>query len=96
MANTSQKPPRPAQDDAKSSAKPAAKFRFGDVSAAVFAEPVNLPSGKTITLFNVSLRRSYRDRETGNWKQTNVLSHADLLPAAEVLRACYHAIEEMR
>ena len=80
---------RPASQDATSSAKstnpPVATFRFGrNVSAAVFAEQATLPSGKSATRFNVSLRKSFKAAE-GNWVHTHTLGREDLLPAAYAL-----------
>ncbi len=69
--------------------------RFGNVSAAIFAQPVKTTTGTEITAYNVSLRVAYRDKN-GEWKHTHVLSHSDLLPAAEAMRRCYQLIEERR
>ncbi|MCB9922299.1 MAG: hypothetical protein H6822_08960 [Planctomycetaceae bacterium] len=44
-------------------------------------------------MHNVSLRVAFRDKN-GEWKHTHTLRQADLLPAAEALRRCYHLIEE--
>ncbi|MDA1016753.1 MAG: hypothetical protein O3A00_20135 [Planctomycetota bacterium] len=96
MANTPSKAPRPAKSDATSSAEPIATFRFGDVSAAIFADVVALQNGKSFTRHNVSLRRSYRDTESSEWKHTNTLSESDLLPAAEALRHCFLDIAKRR
>jgi len=91
MANTPQAP-RPAQQDATSSAKPVATVRYGHVSAAIFAEQTILPTGMTITQHNVSLRRSYRDPTSGAWKHTHTLGAGDLLPAALALTKCFEFI----
>ena len=96
MANTPSQAPRPAKSDAKSPAEPIATFRFGDVSAAIFADDIALPDGKSFTRHNVSLRRSYRDSDSGEWKHSNTLSEGDLLPAAEALRHCFHEIAKRR
>lgn len=100
MANTPAQAKRPAAtQDATSSASvsssPIASVRFGNVSAGIFAESVTTSSGNQVTVHNVSLRVGYRTKN-GEWKHTHVLSDADLLPAAEALRQCYHMIEERR
>ena len=96
MANTSSTAKRPAtSQDAPSSAPPVATVRYGSVSAAIFAEAVTLKDGKTVQRFNVSLRRSYRNQESGDWRHTNVLTESDLLPAAEALRKCFEIIQEL-
>lgn len=97
MANTSAKASRPAENDATPPAsEPVFKVRFGDVSAAVFADTIETKDGNSFTRHNVSLRRSYRDAESGDWKHTNVFSEHDLLPAAEALRHCYSEIAKRR
>ena len=97
MANTPSTAKRPAeQQDATSSAQPVATVRYGDVSAAIFADVVRLPTGVEFTTHRVSLRRSYRDQQANEWKHTNSLGDADLLPAAEALRKCFEIIEERR
>lgn len=73
--------------------KPAATFRFGSVSAAVFPKQVNLPSGKVMTVVDVSVRKSYRTAE-GQWAHTHTLGADDLLPAAYALLKCADFIAE--
>ena len=97
MANTPSTAKRPAeQQDATSPTKPVATVRYGNVSAAIFAEAVRLPSGTEVTTHRVSLRRSYRDQQTNEWKHTHVLGDSDLLSAAEALRKCFEIIEGRR
>jgi hypothetical protein len=97
MASSPSTAKRPAEtQDATSPAKPVATVRYGDVSAAIFAETVRLPSGTEVTTHRVSLRRSYRDQQANEWKHTHVLGDSDLLPAAEALRKCFELIEERR
>jgi len=97
MANSPSTAKRPAdQQDATSSAQPVATVRYGDVSAAIFADLVHLPSGTEFTAHRVSLRRSYRDQQSDEWKHTHSLGDADLLPAAEALRKCFDIIEQRR
>ena len=72
-----------------------ATVRFGNVSAAIFAQPVKTSGGTEITVYNVSLRVAYRDKN-GEWKHTHVLSHSDLLSAAEALQKSYRIIEQRR
>jgi hypothetical protein len=94
MANTSPKAERPASTkDAANGAAPVGSFRFGSVSAAVFTNRVTTQGGKTLDVFNVSLRRSYRNAG-GEWEHTHTLRTADLLPAAYALLKCYDFIAE--
>jgi hypothetical protein len=97
MANTPSTAQRPAEpQDATSSAQPVATVRYGDISAAIFAEVVQLPNGTEFTTHRVSLRRSYRDQQANEWKHTHSLGDSDLLPAAEALRKYFEIIEERR
>jgi hypothetical protein len=93
MANPSPTAQRPANQDATSSAKPTASFRFGLISAAIFTNQVKLASGKTANVANVTLRRSYRD-DQGAWQHTHSLRASDLLPAALALTKCYESIAD--
>ena len=93
MANTSPKAERPASNqDATTSAKPVATFRYGSVSAAVFTNSVN-KAGKTFDLHAVSARRSFRNAQ-GGWEATHSLRPVDLLPAALALQKCYEFIND--
>src|SRR5438445_580189 len=83
MATTPQgiRPPAPKDETASASATPpVAVFKFGSVSAAVFADEVKTAKG-TATVHNVSLRRSYQDAQKA-WHSTHTLRPSDLLPAA--------------
>lgn len=93
MANTKPEAPRPAQQDATSSAKPIARFGFESVSAAIFTESVKTKGGRTVDVYNVSLRRSYQNAE-GDWANTHTLRRADLLPAGLALMKCYEFIND--
>ncbi len=66
--------------------RPKMTFRFGNISAAVFAEET-----KSGTMMNVSIRRSFKD-SAGSWKHTQILAPGDLLPAALALTKCYEFI----
>jgi len=50
--------------------QPAIKIRSGPVSCAVWENQI-VKDGKTITLQNLTFQRSYRDRETGQWHNTD-------------------------
>ncbi len=90
MAKKSPKAKRPAKKDVTSSAKPAANFRYGNVSAAVFTNKVKKGSD-TFDVYSVSVRRSYRTPE-GQWVATQTLRKSDLLPASYALQKCYEFV----
>jgi hypothetical protein len=92
MANTTPTAARPAakQDgtsSAPSSNRPLAVFRFGSISAAVFAQDITR-DGKTETLPHISLQRAYRTSD-GVWHYTNSLRKADLLFGSYALIKCF-------
>ncbi|UPJ35864.1 hypothetical protein IVB45_02290 [Bradyrhizobium sp. 4] len=58
------------------SEKPVAKFRVGNVTAAVWKNASDF--------FSVTLQRSYKDGE--EWKNTDGLGHGDLANAVLVLQ----------
>jgi hypothetical protein len=64
-------------DDVK---QPAAKIRIGNVTAAIWKNDLGF--------YNVTLQKSYREKEGEAWKNTDSLGHADLLNAAKVLERC--------
>jgi hypothetical protein len=55
--------------------KPDVKFRLGSITAAVWRNDQNF--------YGVTLQKSYKEGDT--WKNTQSLSHGDLLNAAKVL-----------
>lgn len=90
---TAQRPA--AQQDAPSSARPLATFRFESVSAAVFPDEVTLGDGRTVEMFHINLRRVYKTKE-GKWQHTTALRPTDLLPAALALTKCYEFCQDAR
>ena len=63
---------------------PIAKFRLGNVTAAVW-------KGDT-GFYSVTLQKSYKDGD--DWKNTDYLSHGDLLNAGKVLERAEHWIAQ--
>lgn len=61
---------------------PLTKMRIGNVTAAVWKND----SG----LYSATLQKSYKDGD--EWKNTDYLSHPDLLNAAKVLERAEHYI----
>ena len=91
MATPLQTAPRPAEAKGvtppANTNRPLASFRFGSVSAAIFAEEIQ-KDGKLLTLPHVSLERSYRDPQ-GAWHYTHSLRTDDLLFGSFALAKCY-------
>ena len=79
---------RRGSNDATSPAKPVASFRYGGVSAAIFADQAKTKDGKAFDVHNTSLRRSYKKAD-GTWGHVQTLRRGDLLPASLALLQCY-------
>ena len=71
MENTEKKPPIKV-------------FRCGPVKAAVWLKTLTR-DGQKIQVHSVSLQKSYRDKDSGEWKNTDRLYLDDLPRAAMVL-----------
>jgi hypothetical protein len=56
--------------------KPVKKFRYGAIEAAVF-ENERTVGGKKMKMFNVSFRRSYKDKN-GEWADSDSFGMNDL------------------
>lgn len=56
--------------------RPHAKFRVGNVSAAVW---------KGDSGYSVTLQKSFKEKETDEWRNTDSLFHADIFNAMKVL-----------
>jgi len=82
------------QAETEESRTPVVAFRYRRISAAVFEQPVQVGDHE-VTVFNVSLRRSYRDGQ-GNWRSTHTLRLVDLPSAILALQKCYEHILTVR
>lgn len=88
MANTSPKAAPSASKKATPSANLVAHFRYGAVSAAIFADEVETKSGDSFTRYSVSVRRSYRN-ERGEWAYAHTFRGTDILAASVALQQCF-------
>ena len=57
--------------------KPTRKYRSGLVSAAVWENTIQTDDGPK-TVENITFQRSYKDAETGQWKNTDSYTPASL------------------
>lgn len=77
-------------------AQPEKTFRMGLVSASVFVNEFDVNDGKRKTKRsrrNVVLQRSYKDKESDEWKQTNSFGLGDLPAAIRVLELAQSYVE---
>ena len=72
--------------------KPAAKFKAGMVSAAIWENQIEV-KGKTVTMLKATVQRRYKDKD-GNWKSSQSFSRNEIPLAVYCLQKCFeHMIE---
>lgn len=64
--------------------KPAFESRLGQIKVTVWA---NKKDGKL--LYSTSITKSYKDKETGDWKESSSYSRDDLPKIQELTRQAY-------
>ena len=89
VATSPAQQPATTQGQPQATAKPVATFQYGRLSAAVFGNTAKTPNGDPVTVYSVSLRRSYRNAQQG-WEYSHNLRASDLLPAAYLLQRCFN------
>lgn len=57
-------------------AKPVAKFRAGQVSAAIWENEVSV-NGRKVTMLKATVERRYKDKD-GEWKSSNSFSRNEI------------------
>jgi len=67
---------------------PEKKFRAGGISATVWLNRSNKPTGENIEYRTISIERAYTDKD-GKWQSTNSLRIGDLPKAGVVLAKAY-------
>lgn len=67
--------------------KPVKTFRSGGVKASVWKNTTE-KNGQSIEFYNVSVTRSYKDKD-GNWQETNNYTSADLPKLSAVARLAF-------
>jgi hypothetical protein len=68
---------------------PEKTFRAGPISATLWKNQVLTKEGKQAEFMSVTFKRSYKDKETDEWKETNSLNVRDLPRAVVVLNKAY-------
>jgi len=58
-------------------------FKCGDIRAAIWLHPKEM-KGKMVDIPSVKISKSYKDKETGEWINTDFM-HADDLPKAALV-----------
>jgi len=73
-------------------AQPVAKFKAGQVSAAVWENEVTT-NGRQVTMLKASVQRRYKDKD-GQWKSSYSLSRNEIPLAIYCLQRCFEHIIE--
>jgi hypothetical protein len=73
--------------------RPVAKFKAGQISAALWENEVSAKNGGTATMLKATLQRRYRDSD-GNWKSSGSFSRNEIPLAIYCLQKSFeHMIE---
>ena len=68
---------------------PEKKFKAGPISVAVWRNTIKSKDGSDADVMSVTFQRTYKDRETDEWKTTNSLRTMDLPKAVVVLNKAF-------
>ena len=72
--------------------KPIAKFRAGQVAAAIWANDVEV-KGRTVTILKATVQRRYKDKD-GNWQSSGSFSRNEIPLAIHCLQKAFEKIVE--
>jgi len=73
---------------------PIAKFRAGQVSAALWENEIQT-GGRTATILKATIQRRYRDTD-GNWKSSTSFSRNEIPLAVHCLQKAFERIIELQ
>ena len=82
-----------ADDDQVSgrSARPVATFKQGGVEVSVWKN-----SGEQGDMYNATIRKSYKDERSGEWKESTSFNPTDLAVLAQLSGQAFQAIGELK
>jgi hypothetical protein len=78
-------------EHASSSARPVKTFKQGGVEVSVWRN-----SGEKGDMFNTTIRNSYKDDASGDWKETKSFSPTDLAVLSQLSSQAFQAIGELK
>ena len=70
--------------------KPAAKFKAGMVSAAIWENQIEV-KGKTVTMLKATVQRRYKDKD-GDWKSSQSFSRNEIPLAIYCLQQAFETM----
>lgn len=71
--------------------KPVAKFKAGQVSAALWENEITAKNGHKATILKATVERRYRDKD-GNWKSSGSFSRNEIPLAIYCLQKAFEKI----
>ena len=71
--------------------RPLAKFKHGGIELSVWSNQT-----ENGTMYNTTIKNSYKDEKTGEWPETKSFSPTDLLVVAELGRQAFAKITELK
>ena len=71
---------------------PVAKFRAGQVAAAIWANDVEV-KGRTVTILKATVQRRYKDKD-GNWQSSDSFNRNEIPLAIHCLQKSFEKIVE--
>jgi hypothetical protein len=81
-----------ANDEQSSvSARPVKTFKQGGIEVSVWKN-----SGEQGDMYNATIRKSYKDEKSGEWKETSSLSPTDLAVVSQLSSQAFQAITELK
>jgi len=75
--------------------KPVAKFKAGQISAALWENEIIAKNGHRATVLKATVERRYKDRD-GNWKSSGSFSRNEIPLAIYCLQKAFEKIIEMQ
>ena len=73
--------------------KPTAKFRAGQVSAALWENEIEM-KGRVVTVLKATVQRRYKDNKTDTWKSSSSFSRNEIPLAIYCLQKAFEKIIE--
>ena len=77
-------------------AKPVAKFRAGQIGAALWENEITAKNGHKATMLKASVQRRYKDNKDGQWKSSTSFSRNEIPLAIYCLQKAFEKIIEVQ
>jgi hypothetical protein len=91
MKQAAQRAESAEEEQTTSSARPVKTFKQGGVEVSVWRNP-----GEKGDMYNTTIRNSYKDNDSGEWKETSSFSPTDLAVVSQLSSQAFQAITELK